>query len=218
MRNARDIEPSRFPQLSWQEDALAESLQAVYNWVENEGIRSANWYLTEKRSKARWSRWLRVTGTVLATAGAAVPFLAVGTDGTILQWGYFLLVLAAGTLALDRFFGFSSAWMRYLRAEQAIHDTLQQFQFQYASMLTSLAGRIPTADQAIEQLDAMAVVAATINEAIRTETLAWVEEFHSNVNELRTLVTTTRRADGQVLPDSLPPVPETSPNDGLVGR
>src|SRR5262245_46361437 len=74
-----DLHPHRFPHLSWAEGDLAASLDAVYHWVEGEAIRAASWYLHEKKPKARWSRLLRIVAILLATAGAALPFVAANT-------------------------------------------------------------------------------------------------------------------------------------------
>jgi hypothetical protein len=182
-----DLQPGRFPDLSWGEADLAASLEAVYHWVEDEAIRAAAWYIHEKKWKARWSRALRILAILLATAGAAIPFVAANDDSIGFEWGYVFLACAAGAVAMDRFFGFSSAWMRYMTAELAIQQKLQQLQFAWTSMLITRGNRLPSAHEVAAELEKLAGAAAAIGEEIRLETLAWAEEFQSNIGELRSL-------------------------------
>jgi hypothetical protein len=186
-RREEDLQPGRFPALSWADGDLLTSLEAVYHWVEGEAIRATAWYLREKRSKARWSRALRILAILFATAGAAIPFVAANNDTVGFEWGYVLLACAAGAVAMDRFFGFSTAWMRYITAELAIQRQLQRLQFEWATAQINRGGRIPSAHEVATELGRLAEAAATIGEEIRLETLAWAEEFQSNIGELRKL-------------------------------
>jgi hypothetical protein len=182
-----DLEPGRFPELPWGDADLAASLEAVYHWVEGEAIRAASWYLYEKKAKSRWSRALRILAILFATAGAALPFIAANNDVVDFEWGYVLLALAAGAVAMDRYFGFSTAWMRYITAEQAIQRRLQQLQFDWAATLVTRGNRAPSAHEVAAELQKLAAVAAAIGEEIRSETMVWADEFQSNIGELRNL-------------------------------
>jgi hypothetical protein len=186
-RREDDLEPRRFPDLPWGDGDLPASLEAVYHWVEGEGIRAAAWYIQEKKWKARWSRALRILAILFATAGAAIPFVAANNDAVGFEWGYVLLACAAGAVAMDRFFGFSTAWMRYMTAELAIQQRLQQLQFEWASMLIVRGNRVPSAHEVATELEKLATAAAAIGEEVRLETMTWAEEFQSNIGELRNL-------------------------------
>jgi hypothetical protein len=182
-----DLHPARFPELAWGEADLATSLEAVYHWVEGEGIRAAAWYLQEKKPKARWSRLLRIVAILFATAGAALPFVAANTGRIGFEWGYVMLACAAGAVAMDRFFGFSTAWMRYMTAELAIQQRLRDLQFEWTRLLLDRGTRTVGAHDASTVLEMLAVAAADIQGEIRRETAAWADEFQSNIGELRSL-------------------------------
>lgn len=184
-RREADLAPRRFPELPWGDGDLVASLEAVYHWVEGEAIRAAAWYIHEKKWKARWSRALRILAILLATAGAAIPFVAANNDNVGFEWGYVLLACAAGAVAMDRFFGFSTAWMRYMSAELAIQQRLQELQFAWAAMLITRGDRVPSAHEVAAELEKLAAAASAIGEEIRIETIAWAEEFQSNIGELR---------------------------------
>lgn len=184
-RREADLEPGRFPDLPWGDGDLVASLEAIYHWVEGEAIRAASWYIDEKKSKARWSRALRILAILFATAGAALPFIAANNGVVDFEWGYVALALAAGAVAMDRYFGFSTAWMRYITAEQAIQRRLQELQFSWASTQIARGNRVPSAHEVAAELEKLAAAAAAIGEEVRTETMAWAEEFQTNIGELR---------------------------------
>jgi hypothetical protein len=184
-RREADLEPGRFPELAWGEADQLASLETVYHWVEGEAIRAASWYLHEKKAKSRWSRALRVAAILFATAGAGLPFIAANNGVVDFEWGYVLLALAAGAVAMDRYFGFSTAWMRYITAEQAIQRRLQELQFYWVSTQIARGDRVPSAHEVAAELDKLAAAAAAIGEEVRTETMAWAEEFQTNIGELR---------------------------------
>jgi hypothetical protein len=184
-KREQDLEPGRFPELSWADGDLAASLEAVYHWVEGEAIRASTWYLQEKKAKSRWSRGLRIAAILFATAGAALPFIAANNGVVDFEWGYVLLALAAGAVAMDRYFGFSTAWMRYITAEQAIQRRLQELQFAWASTQIARGNRVPSAHEVAAELEKLAAVAAALGDEVRTETMAWAEEFQTNIGELR---------------------------------
>jgi hypothetical protein len=186
-RREADLEPGRFPDLPWGDGDLVASLEAIYHWVEGEAIRAASWYIDEKKSKARWSRALRILAILFATAGAALPFIAANNGVVDFEWGYVALALAAGAVAMDRYFGFSTAWMRYITAEQAIQRRLQELQFSWASTQIARGNRVPSAHEVAAELEKLAAAAAAIGEEVRTETMAWAEEFQTNIGELRSI-------------------------------
>jgi hypothetical protein len=184
-----DLQPVRFPELSWREADLAGSVDAVYLWVEGEMVRAAEWYLREKRSKARWSRTLRIAAVLFATAGAILPFVAANVDSVGFEWGYVALALAAGTVALDRFFGFSTSWMRFMATEIAIQQAVTQLQFDWAAILVKRGDRPVGPEEATALLAKLSEAAATMEDLIARETVAWADEFQSNISELRSLAT-----------------------------
>jgi len=186
----KDLGAPAFPVVNWDTGAYEDGLATLYRWVENEAVRAVEWYLAEKRFKAFCSRALRVVAIVAATAGAALPFV-VRDGSTGFEWGYFSLAVAAGAMAMDRFFGFSTAWMRYITAELAIQERLQQLRFTWARTQLDHAGRPLTADETREALAVLSDAAASIAKELRSETLSWAEEFQANVSELRTLARPT---------------------------
>lgn len=202
-----DLTPKEgFPDCAWQPGQLDADLRKVQKWVEGEAESAIAWYLDAKRPKSHWSKRLRFIAIALTTAGALVPFLAaISGDDIPVEWGYVLLALAAGAVGFDRFFGFSTAWMRYLTADMTLHQLLQRFRFERAAAVADRGGREPAPDLAIEELKAMAKTADEIQAVVRDETATWVAEFQSNIKELTT-ISASREQPG-VTPASQPVSP-----------
>jgi hypothetical protein len=173
--------------VSWKPEDVESSLVAMFEWVEGEAVRSVAWYLREKRYKARWSRRLRVLAVIFATAGTVAPLVAATTGWFGSEWGYVLLALAAGSVALDRYFGFSSAWMRYLLAAQTIQRRLHRLRFEWLSSCASAAVDSPSCADVTTRLTMLAEAGVDFGDQVRRETAAWVTEFQTNLSELRAM-------------------------------
>jgi hypothetical protein len=188
------------------------SIQMLYVHVESQALEAINWYVRDKRSKARWSRVLRFLTIILTAAGGLVPLLRVsGVKAVGAEWGYVLLALAAACVGLDRFFGFSSAWMRYLTTSMALQRLLLEFQMDWAIMNATLRDSPVTSGQCMELLQRIKVFGAAVLHEVENETLAWVAEFQSVLARIEQQAEKARQAESAqnrvALKDSLPAVP-----------
>jgi hypothetical protein len=163
---------------SW-EDATA----SLFRWVEAAAIATVDWYLSEKRSKARWSRCLRVVAIVFTVMGSLAPFIAVGTDKSIYAlWGYPCLAVGAACVGLDRVFGFSSSWMRYQSTVSSIQQMMIRYQLRWGETLSSPESDIKSSFKA--RIDIVDGFAADLSNMVDKETQHWVDEFRGHVSHL----------------------------------
>ncbi|GAB3894237.1 SLATT domain-containing protein [Kibdelosporangium lantanae] len=145
------------------------SLGELYEWAVGVGQDTIDWYMAEKERKARWSKALRAASVMLATLGGVVPAAALATGRPELgNWGFIILALAAGCLAYDRFFGYSSAWQRYMQTAMVLRARLVEFQ---------LSWRRENDENLIHSF------ATTVNDIISAETDSWVAEFTKHLSE-----------------------------------
>ncbi|MFF2143366.1 MULTISPECIES: DUF4231 domain-containing protein [unclassified Kitasatospora] len=172
------------PQISWEDDPRI-ALRALFKWVEGAAIETISWYISEKTSKAKWSRSLRFLAVILAVLGTVMPVVSVGLGWTLTAiWGYALLGLGAGCVALDKAFGFSSAWTRYLSVATALSRQLMNFQVSWVRVERefSIKGQ---SDEIFEQAFSEILRFVDIfNLMIEQETLSWVSEFQANLVKL----------------------------------
>jgi hypothetical protein len=188
------ISASPLAPLLWDSANAGESLKTLCSYVEQEARGASEWYFSRKKTKAAISRWLRFTAIVLTALAGLLPIItnlypaafarsgqAPGTSSGL--WFSLAIGLAAALLGLDRFFGFSTGWIRYILAGTAIHKALEEFRMDWALLSAKLSAP-PTADQ-IEALILRAKqFRLAIEDCVLEETKAWAAEFQSNLARL----------------------------------
>jgi hypothetical protein len=180
-----DLGLPALPALTWAPERTRADLTALRDWAERVAVEAIGWYLTEKTRKARWSRRLRAFAIILATLGGAVPVVALASrHPEVGNWGYLLLALAAGCVAYDRFFGYSSAWLRYVATATVLQGDLADFRLAWAAEMATLADREPTPDQTAHLIAEARQFVARVRDAVRAETEAWRNEFDNRMGEL----------------------------------
>ncbi|MFF2659641.1 SLATT domain-containing protein [Kitasatospora sp. NPDC058032] len=180
---AGDLRAVRLPDLSNAAD-LRVGLRELYLWVEAYAVESINWYTKEKVSKARWSKFLRVAAVLSIAGGTVTPVVAVGMGwaGESI-WGYGLIGIGACFVAMDRVYGYSSAWMRYVSTAMALNRQLVRFQAAWPRIEARFAadpgqeGFAAAAQELSRFVDEFALV-------VENETMMWVAEFQSHLVQL----------------------------------
>jgi hypothetical protein len=175
---------AQLPEIDWAAD-YRTTTSILYRWTEAAGISTLNWYLAEKKGKARWSRLLRVLSVTFITAGTLAPLISVGTNNTKYAfWGYPVLALGAACIGLDRAFGFSSSWMRYLGAAAALQKMLIKYQLKWAELTASWTNGAPDMGQMHLAVEEIVNFAAQLSELVADETDSWITDFRGHVSQL----------------------------------
>ena len=182
-----DLGAPDLPSLTWSPASTRENLDLLYGWAQRLATESIDWYLSEKKRKARWSRLLRAMTAVLATIGGAIPVAALASGRpSFASWGYVVLVIAAGCIGYDRYFGYSSAWQRYLTAAIALRGRLIDFRLVWAEQMAQLGDRTPQGEDLAQVVRVVQDFVASLNQLVESETDAWLAEFSNRLNELET--------------------------------
>ena len=204
MASATDIESRRWGSINWGENTLLDGLSKLRDHAELQALEAIGWYYEKKKSKNFWSRWLRFWAIFFTVSGGLIPLLsAAGIVQAILRYygakdetdiqlvelhfnqlGYVLIGLAAGCVAFDRFFGFSTNWMRYIGAAMRIETARLRFAFEWEHRVAPLRGKDPSDDEVTELLDSIEKFSLAVREAIEQETGAWIAEFQTNLAQL----------------------------------
>nr|WP_139238371.1 SLATT domain-containing protein [Streptomyces aidingensis] len=169
-----------FPLGDWAEPA--ERLEQLYQWVEQEAMRAADWYLHDRVWKRRGARLLRFGAALGVAAGAALPMLelagTVGGEG-LAVWGYLALLGAALCVGCDRYFGLTSGWMRDVATAQAVQRRLEALRYDWAaeSVREVLGPAEGTASEAAERcLGVLRRFSEDVTDLVRAETVDWMLE------------------------------------------
>ena len=162
--------------------------------IENE----LSWYIRKKKGRSTTSQRLRFCAVIFSVLGGLVPFL-IALFGSRPQWawlrafpdlrfgqlGYLLLAIAAGFVLLDRYFGYSTGWMRYIVAMQSIEKAREAFRLDWIGLTRQFAAASPGSSESVEVVDRMIqrarAVILEVKEHSEKETQAWILEFQTNL-------------------------------------
>ena len=165
-------------------------------------------YIKAKGKKAWASRFLRFLAIVGGVLGALAPIISAmvprGEDALlqlqITQAGYLAVGIAAGALALDRFSGGSTGWIRYMTAMTMIERLRLEFTLDWAKM--RWASSPPQAADILTALECVSVFRKALLQVVEDETKAWATEFQSQMSNLDKYVQDARTAAEASLKDA----------------
>jgi len=190
-----NIEPEDAQLPPWDPKNTDLYLTAIFDYVVNRAKTASNWYWSRKRSKAAFSQVIRFVAWLLAGVAGLLPILGAlqvkpGTpapaNAPLLTNGLLASILvgtAAALLGLDKVFGFSSGWTRYVLAGTMIGKSLEQFRLDWAS-LKAQAGNNPTIEATLPMINRAVQFIAEIQGMVLQETKEWVTEFQSNLSQM----------------------------------
>jgi hypothetical protein len=161
---------------------VLEKLDVLYLHVEGKAREMIGWYLTHKRVPALWSQGLRFLAIVCAGFGGLCPLLQ-SFDPHFNQLGYVSLGLVAAFVGVDKFFGFSSAWMRYMLMQIRLQKKFAEFQLEWLKR-RSFVDKDLSKEQAEVLFSFLQAFQVDLLAEVEKETQSWVAEFQSNLVQL----------------------------------
>jgi hypothetical protein len=175
-----------------------EHLEKLRVYAETKIEQELEWYRRNKRIRSKTSQRLRFWSVCFTILGGLVPVVVAATSETppflkglpirFGQLGYVLLGIAGGLVLMDRYFGYSTGWMRYVLAMQAIEKAREVFRLDWTALLRVLsttpqgsAERLEAVDRMIQRVRAVVI---EVKERSERETQDWIAEFQSNLAQL----------------------------------
>jgi len=174
------------------------SLEALRQYAEADVESAIRWYYAKKPWKA-WASQLLKFLTLLATGlGGLLPIISATGIFTyrlkeserqlrilqVNQFGYLCFGLAAAFLAFDKYFGYSTGWMRYIMTAMSLETSLRNFRLDWARTTSGLAGAVPNEaalETLLQKIQDFCIGARTM---VEKETQAWAMEFQTNLSQL----------------------------------
>lgn len=196
----KDLTPNEFPKIVWEQGKLAEPLEQLFTCVVKEANDAIAWYNIRRKPKQYGGQILRVGALLFAAVAGLVPILGeIFQDnehrpGLAPAWATVALGIAGLLVLLDRFWGFTSAWVRFLLAQQELSNELRNFEFDWAKDKISWAGTEPTVPQATAMIVSSKTFIMQVHAIVRKETNLWASEFQNAI----TMVDQTARATDQI--------------------
>lgn len=197
-----DLRPIDFRKLTWDDNDAAGSMERVAEAVSAEAEHAINWYLEKKESQKRGARWLRVIAIMLTTAATLVPILIEIFENWITAnstgasrpwwasaaWSSVLLIIALALVLLDRFYGCSSAWMRFISTELQIREALHAFRMDWQIGRARWKDGKPTEEQIEAGLQSCRGFLGQLDATLKSEVEVWVQEFRSALKDIEEAV------------------------------
>lgn len=122
--------------------------------------------------------WLR------GLAGLAAQGSAQATNNALGQWGYVFFALAGVCIGFDKFFGYSSGWMRNIKTQLALEAALTELRYSWTIGMAKLTSPKLLSEQLEPMLQLLKDFTAKVNALVQQETETWVLEFQSSMAEL----------------------------------
>jgi len=153
--------------------------------VEKEADNAIKWYWRAKLWKRVFSRWIQFMALALAAAAGIVP-IVIQLSGA--KWDSGLLAsllvgLAAAVLGMDKAFGFSSGWTRYVLTATTMTKQLHDFRMDWISLMAT-ADPTPTTTQQSAMIQRAKDFIAAIQAMILQETKDWATDFQNNMAQM----------------------------------
>ncbi len=181
---------------SWDRKDPEKSLDLMYQCALDDGQGVVKWYTVKRRWKRIFATALRGAAIVIGAVGGLMPVLDAAWP-TALEFrfgaiGFVLIAVAAAIIGFDKFFGFSSGWIRFMSTQLAVERAIKELQYDWA--ILQLAASSPvTPDRANSMLSRLRQFEATLATLVEQETLAWATEFHHSLAEFEAILTANRR-------------------------
>jgi hypothetical protein len=188
MAKSNDLQatgPAESP-LTWNAGDPPALVQGLLKYVEERAEDSVNWYWKNKRSKSFLSQWIQFLAVVLTSGAALVPIIGQFVNSNTMKNGLMaslLVGVAAALLALDKAFGFSSGWTRYVMTATNIRKSLEEFRMDWAALIAK-AGPNPAPDQIQALIERAKEFRITVEGLVLQETKDWVTEFQNSLSQL----------------------------------
>ena len=177
-----------YPTISWKQETLTTDLQSMADYAIQLAERNRSYYSRNSSYKRVWAKGLRLIAIfATAIAGLLPIFSQIGSKHEIVidpAWATVAISVAITAIGLDRFFGFSSAWMRFVITEIKIQNKIEQFKLNIENERFSWAGVAPDFDKGKSSLNIVVNFINEITEIVKDETNTWMLEFQTALQKL----------------------------------
>jgi hypothetical protein len=187
-----NVRPREIAVVMWDPSKTLESLRQIRMAVEEEGQKVINWYWNSKRWKARLSRGIQLWALVLtALAGIgpiSIQLLKSYQPSPIPSPDSGLIAAicvgtAAALIGLDKAFGFSSGWTRYVLTATSLTKLLHEFRMDWVALVAA-AKNPPDPDEQARLIQRAKDFISSIQSLVLQETKDWATEFQNNMAQM----------------------------------
>jgi hypothetical protein len=186
----QNIRPARGNSPSWSSEEPLDSISELFCYVDTQANKAIDWYWVHKRWKARLSRAIQASAIVFTALGGLSPIVVqiARQYGLLTNFdaglGASVLVgMAAAVIGLDRAFGFSSGWARYVLTATAIRKALEELRMDWTILMARATPR-PSVEHVEAFVQRAREFSSLVEGLVLQETKDWITEFQSNLSQM----------------------------------
>ncbi|WP_420129827.1 SLATT domain-containing protein [Longimicrobium sp.] len=211
--------------ISWEDGNRAASLTSVYTRVTDAARSASAWYQINKKPKKGGAMFLRWGAVVLISISGLLPLISallppVGSPPSRLEinplYTSLAVAVAAALFGLDKFFNYSSGWMRYVKTDLALRTAIGEFELDWQIARAAWGAAEPTLAQTADMLARCKAFAARVNAIESEETNLWIAEFQASLAQLGESVKTEKPRE-EPRPDPTPAETRKLPANAVTG-
>jgi hypothetical protein len=194
----RDDEPSKkdiippfsFPDLMGRsEEDRRRYLKSTSKFAEWRTQEAIEWYIRKKNPMRRNAQILRFSAIVFATFGVLIPFISTSQliPATKFNWqevGYISLGIAVFCIGLDKYFGFSSSWVRFIMTSIALQKRLAKFQYDWAILNSNAADHQCDSTTCEKMLQSIQTFMLEVLSELEKEAKEWAVQYSNNIADM----------------------------------
>ena len=189
----KNIRANQTIDVMWDNNDVVASLRAVRKNAEDEGQRAIDWYWRKKPWKSRPSQAVQFSALILTAAAGILPVIVQVVKNiwpTALPAGFdsgpiatLCVGIAASLIGLDKAFGYSSGWTRYVLSATTMTKLLHEFRLDWVAMVAASANP-PTLEEEAKLIQRARDFVSSIQGMVLQETKDWATEFQSNMAQM----------------------------------
>jgi hypothetical protein len=186
---AGDLKPVVQQPFVWEAATARNTVNDLYKILVEKTNTTIQWYLDKKKGPAGAAQTCRNAAVFLTVLGGLCPILKTAYSGNLFDkitfgdLGYVLLAFALAIVLVDKYAGYSTAWMRYIKTNMRLEGMLQDFQYdwQITCVQSDFDRTTPEAEKVVKLLTKLKDFAKQVSVEIENETQEWVTEFQQSL-------------------------------------
>jgi hypothetical protein len=177
----------------WDHTDVVASLRAIRKGAEDEGQKAIDWYWRKKPWKSNPSQAIQFSAVILTAAAGILPVIfqvvknirpsalpPAFDSGPVAT---LCVGIAASLIGLDKAFGYSSGWTRYVLTASNMTKLLHEFRMDWVAILAASA-LPPTIEEQAKLIQRAKDFVSAIQGMVLQETKDWATEFQSNMAQM----------------------------------
>lgn len=178
----RDLKTDALNGWTWNAEQPVDSLNRLRDACIGFAADVVDWYNREKNQKRRIAKLLRSSAIVIAGISALLLLCSQREDTISPGWATAAIIVAGTLVAIDRFFGYTNAWIRFIESAHEIRVLLRGFRLDWEQQASRWENGQPSDKQIADAIKRARRFVAAVDEAVTDEINDWATQFRSSLS------------------------------------